>query len=144
MSARRKAYDAWYDAKRRCTDPSRHNHEAYARKGITMAPEWANAFEAFYADMGDPPNGFTLERYDNNKGYSRENCLWAYPSDQYLNKGAYKNNTSGVKGVSFDRTHEKWAAHTSGGNGMKKRMYFGKDFFEAVCVRKSWEARNGF
>ena len=139
----RKTYQAWYDAWRRCYDPSRHNHESYKRRGIEMCAEWRADFTAFLLDMGEAPVGLTLERYDNDIGYNPDNCYWAESEDQYLNKGDYKNSTSGVKGVSFDRTHRKWCAHTKGGSGNKKRIYLGLDFFEAVCTRKSWENRNG-
>jgi len=43
------------------------------------------SFETFLADMGEPPTGLTLERTDNDKGYSKENCKWATHAEQMRN-----------------------------------------------------------
>lgn len=48
----------------------------YKKRGITCDSRWDN-YDAFLSDMGECPEGLTLERRDNDKGYSKDNCLWA-------------------------------------------------------------------
>jgi hypothetical protein len=61
--------------KQRCENPSDARYEDYGGRGIAVCPSW-QSFAEFYSDMGEPPNGFVLDRLDNEKGYCRENCKW--------------------------------------------------------------------
>lgn len=74
------AYKRWIYMKMRCTKDPR-----YIAKGITVCDHWLHSFENFYADMGDPPPGLTLDRIDGAKGYSPENCRWATYKEQNRN-----------------------------------------------------------
>jgi hypothetical protein len=56
----------------------------YRDRGIDMDPRW-NDFATFYADMGDRPDGTTLDRIDNDRGYWPGNCRWATPKQQRHN-----------------------------------------------------------
>jgi hypothetical protein len=71
--------------KSRCDIPSSTRFDRYGARGITYEPRWA-VFENFLADMGPKPPGLTLERRNNNLGYSKENCYWATWDQQALNK----------------------------------------------------------
>jgi hypothetical protein len=51
-----------------------------------MCDEWRDSFEAFFADMGYRPPGLTLERVDNERGYTPDNCIWATPKAQANNR----------------------------------------------------------
>ena len=57
----------------------------YKDKGITVDPYWED-FDNFLSDMGLRPNGLTLDRIDNTKGYYKENCRWATPKTQTRNR----------------------------------------------------------
>jgi hypothetical protein len=57
----------------------------YGGRGITIDPK-LRTFEGFYAVLGDRPLGLTLDRIDNNKGYSAENVRWADRKTQMRNK----------------------------------------------------------
>ena len=134
-------YSVWEGVIQRCTNPNCAAYARYGAKGITVDPTW-RSFDAFYADMGKRPLGLTLERRDNTKGYSKENCKWATYQEQNLNRGIIRRNTSGITGVhpggKKDAKSTKWRAEARI-NGRNTVLYKGPDFFEAICARKSWE-----
>jgi len=80
-------YSVWRGIKNRCLNANNKDYKRYGGAGITMSIDWEN-FENFYADMGDKPNGMTIDRIDNKDGYRKENCRWATPSQQAKNKSS--------------------------------------------------------
>jgi hypothetical protein len=69
-------YYSWYSMKTRCGNPNHADYPWWGGKGITYDPDW-EMFDNFYADMGPRPSReYTLERKDNTKGYSKDNCCW--------------------------------------------------------------------
>jgi len=77
-------YKTWSDMKTRCLNENDTNYKYYGGRGITVCERWLE-FENFYADMGDKPEGLTIERRNNDKGYSPGNCYWATHSEQQRN-----------------------------------------------------------
>ena len=133
-----RSYRAWREMKGRCANSDRADYKYYGGRGISYISVWGS-FEAFYEDMGDPPDeSFELDRIDNDKWYCKANCRWATKLQQANNKRLYSTNKSGVKGVCFVRG--LWVA-TARHEGRQIQLLSGRDFFEVVCARKAWEAK---
>lgn len=69
----------------RCTYPKSEKFPRYGGAGITVCPPWLK-FENFLADMGERPDGKTLDRINNAKVYSKETCRWATPKEQVAHR----------------------------------------------------------
>ena len=82
-------YNSWRAMRSRCLFKSHEAYDRYGGAGITICDRWKNSFENFKADMGDRPEGTTLNRIDNTKGYFPENCTWSSYEEQANNR---KNN----------------------------------------------------
>jgi hypothetical protein len=90
-------YKAWAAMLQRCTNSNAPSYLHYGGRGIAVDPLWSS-FENFYADMGPRPSPFhTLERLNNNLGYTRNNCSWELHQTQM-------NNTRQNKMLLFNGT----------------------------------------
>ena len=79
-------YNVWIGIRGRCRNINYPAYKVYGAKGIEISNEWYDDFNVFYADMGDRPEGHSLDRIDPNGNYCKENCRWASIKTQARNK----------------------------------------------------------
>jgi len=138
-------YNIWRAMVQRCSNPKYQTYRHYGGRGISVCDRWMR-FENFYADMGERPTSkLTIERENNNDGYSPDNCIWADWTSQSRNKRLSVRNTSGHVGVSWNERLNKWIVRIMANY---KDINLGSfiDLPDAIAARKFgefkyWEGR---
>lgn len=82
----------------RCVWPKHISYKHYGGKGVTVCDEWKD-FWRFVSDMGDRPEGYTIERLDSSLGYHKNNCVWA---SRYVQARNNSRNIKTIDGVAVD------------------------------------------
>ena len=78
-------YNSWSNMRSRCNNPNNQDYSQYGGRGITCCDRWKR-FANFLEDMGERPEGLTIDRIDVNGNYEPSNCCWATPKEQNSNK----------------------------------------------------------
>ncbi|MFD4442539.1 hypothetical protein ACFWPK_22490 [Nocardia sp. NPDC058519] len=102
-------WESWQAMHRRVSQ----NRPRYGGRGITIDPRW-DTFENFIADMGERPEGHTIDRIDNDGNYSPENCRWATGLTQGNNRGNNRHLTHRGR----TQTMAEWAREAGLPNGV--------------------------
>jgi hypothetical protein len=128
----------WNGMKARCYNNKNSHYPLYGGRGITICDRWRDSFANFINDMGPRPSKkHTIDRIDNDKGYSPENCRWATSTEQARNRRT--KNVSGHTGVTWSKQMKKWHSHIKG----EKPIHLG--FFDsledAIAARKNAEIK---
>ena len=84
-----KLYNVWKEMRQRCNNPKHNHYKRYGGRGITVCKEWDDP-EAFYnwAVNNGYKEGLTLDRINNDKGYSPDNCRWVTVKEQCKNRSS--------------------------------------------------------
>ena len=132
-------YKTWSCLRDRCRNSKARDYKNYGGRGITVCERW-DSFENFLNDMGLRPEGMSLDRIDNDKGYSKDNCRWADKTTQNRNQRVRKDNKFGCKGVYYCNTYKRFKAVI---NVNKKRINLGtfKNKEDAIKARKEAELK---
>lgn len=97
----------WHSMIGRCTNPERPQYHNYGGRGISVCERWSRSFESFYdwSIENDYEIGLSIDRIDNDKGYSPDNCRWVTMKEQ-------NNNTRSNRIITFEgktQTMAEWA-----------------------------------
>ena len=121
-------YGTWCRMKARCKTNVAQPNKHYAGMGIKVCEKWGK-FEAFLADMGNQPDGCTIDRIDSTGDYTPENCRWA---DSYIQSNNRSNNRRIVHD-GIDLTVAQWAVETGMRPGtIYARLYHGWSGSDAI------------
>ena len=86
MRSRHPLYSTWSNMKGRCYNPNRPVYKYYGGRGIKVCDRWKNSFKLFLKDMGERPEGCTLDRINNDGNYEPTNCKWSTTVEQNKNR----------------------------------------------------------
>ena len=119
-------YNTWSKLKNRVLNPKDKQYNDYGGRGITICDEWKNDFKSFYdwAMENEYSDKLSIDRIDNDGNYCPENCRWATKTIQSRNQRIRKDNTSGYRGVCYNKGNNKYVAQIKVNNKNKKLGYF--------------------
>lgn len=125
-------YVTWLKMKGRCCNESSDKYAEYGGRGIKVCDRWLDSFPAFLEDMGKKPTpAHTIERIDNDKGYSPENCRWATRKEQQRNRRTCHYLTHDGKTLSI----AEWAEVTGiVANTIANRIFNGWSTEQALTI----------
>ena len=134
-------YKTWAGMIHRCTNIKNKKYKDYGARGITICEEWLDVTNFINWCEDTYIEGMTIDRIDNDKGYSPDNCRWADASTQKINQRMQKNNKSGFVGVIWDCKNKNWRASVRF-NYKKINLGSFKTKEEAVQARDNYIVEN--
>lgn len=124
-----RTYRIYAGIKNRCNNSKDSKYHLWGGRGITVCKEWQDSFTAFFADMGEAPEGKSIDRINNELGYFKDNCRWATPMEQANNL----RTTLRFSCYGLNATISEWADLLGvSRNVIKLRLKHSDDFTEIV------------
>lgn len=102
-----RSFKSWESMRQRCNNPNAPDFASYGGRGIKVCDQWAD-FATFLKDMGERPEGQSLDRIDVNGDYEPGNCRWADPYQQQRNR----QGTEYLTHCGLRLSYPDWAART--------------------------------
>ena len=138
-----KFYKTWDGMIRRCTNLEHRSYKNYGGRGITVCDEWLDVtnFVAWCEETYPNIKGYSLDRIDNDKGYSPDNCTWSSRTMQNINQRMKVTNTSGYNGIIWNKKNSNWKA-VIGINTKKVYLGYFNSVQEAVQARDIYIIEN--
>lgn len=133
-------FKRWSNMITRCENPNTEGYKNYGGRGISVCEEWKDSL-VFIAWCDETYiDGLTLDREDNDGNYSPDNCRWATRSKQTENSRMREDNSSGVRGVFFNKRYPSkpwWAFLTANKKNVLTSFHTTKE--EAIVARQQAE-----
>lgn len=132
-------YNIWKAMKDRCLNPKSKDYKDYGGRGIVMNPEWVDVkkyIDDIEGALGERPNGMTIDRIDNDKGYFIDNLRYANTSQQNVNKRTHNKLGSSFKNISNSKGRSGFEV-TMQRLGHKRYEYF-NNIDDAIKIRDKW------
>lgn len=128
-------YNSWSGMKDRCYNKNNLHYQRYGGRGIRVCKKWKYSFENFYNDMGPKPSKlYSLDRINNNKGYSKENCRWATKLEQVKNRNSVRLIT--FNGLTLNlKDWSRKITYNKNSNLIYGRIYNGWSDIKAVSTQ---------
>lgn len=127
-----KTFGVWWQMIQRCRNPKHHAWARYGGRGIIVCERW-KTFAHFLEDMGEAPEGLTLDRIDNDGPYELSNCRWATRRQQIRN--------STITKLTFEQAVDIWTEMNENGAGaewMQHDYGISKSHARAIRDGKVW------
>ena len=126
-----RTYRIWSAMRSRCMTKSNKCYAGYGGRGITVCDRWSS-FESFFEDMGEAPDGLSIDRINNELGYSPDNCRWATQKEQTRNT----RQNVWIEYNGETKVLTDWAAFAGVTHlTLYKRLKRGWSVGEAICGR---------
>lgn len=125
-------YRCWSGMIQRCRNPKNRAFRNYGMRGIGVCESWLK-FENFLADMGEKPDGLTLDRVDNDRGYEPGNCAWRTRAEQQQNTRLTKLTPDVVNEI------RGRAEHGEGHRSIARRFSISHGRVGEVIARTTWK-----
>src|SRR5574343_19345 len=105
-------YTVWIDIKKRCYNSKSTSYKRYGARGIKVCDSWLKSFKSFIEDMGNRPTPkHQIDRIDNSKHYSPDNCRWVTKAENAQNRRTTRLSPSQVMDIFTSRLQLKELAN---------------------------------